>query len=173
MIEVPLPILKSAFRKEIDEMLSNGDSYSAISRWLDNQGEKVTRQTISQYHKFCFNINKAAAEVYQEAQAESDERLHKAAVEQSNTLKLYDKFISAAAEIDPSRLDERTVVEIAVKMAKQREDFMREHGDSAVEEMTKEIEDLRSQIKEMNLLEVIRGMSDDRTRKRIKASNNS
>ena len=80
---------------------------------------------------------------------------------------------AAALEVNPELLDEKTRVEVGVKLAKQREDFMREHGDSAIEEMTKEIEDLRAQIRDMNLLEVIRGMSDDRTNKRLKASNNS
>lgn len=172
MIDVPLPILNSKYRKEIDDMLTQGDTYTAISRWLENNGERISRQTISQYHKFCFNINKVAAEVYKESQDASDERLHKAAVEQSMTLKMYDKFIQMGNAVDPSMLDDRTKADIAIKAAKQREDFMREHGDSAMEEMAATIEELRAEIKEMNLLEVIRGISDDRTRKRTKETDN-
>ena len=70
-------------------------------------------------------------------------------------------------------LDDKTKIDMAIKVDKQREEFMREHGDSAIEEMTKEIEDLRAQIRDMDLLNVIRGMSDDRTNKRLKASDNS
>ena len=173
MIDVPLPILNSKYRKEIDDMLTQGDTYTAISRWLENNGERISRQTISQYHKFCFNINKVAAEVYKESQDASDERLLKAATEQSMTLKMYDKFIAFGNDVDPNALDDRTKADMAIKAAKQREDFMREHGDSAMEEMAATIEELRAEIRDMNLLEVIRGMSDDRTRKRIKASNNS
>ena len=175
---VPKPIMESNFREDIDNMLENGCTYTEISNWLSNHGETISRQVISKYHKFGYNINQAAAEVYASKAAlaedkRSKDRLAKAADEQSNTLRLYDKLIAAAIDVDPSLLDERTRVDMAIKAAKQREDFMREHGDSAVEEMTKEIEDLRAQIKDMNLLEVIRGMSDDRTRKRIKASDNS
>lgn len=171
-MDVPQPILNSKYRKEIDDMLTQGDTYTAISKWLANNGERITRQTISQYHKFCFNINKVAAEVYKESQDASDERLHKAAVEQSMTLKMYDKFIEMGNEIDPSMLDDRTKADIAIKAAKQREDFMREHGDSAMEEMAATIDELRAEIRDMNLLDLVRGISDDRTSKRIKKEDN-
>jgi dTDP-4-amino-4,6-dideoxygalactose transaminase len=170
---VPKPILKSEFREDIDNMLENGNTYTEISNWLSNHGENISRQVISKYHKFGFNVNVKAVEKYIEEDKKSLERLDKAATKQSDTLRLYDKFIAAALEVNPDLLDERTRVEVAVKMAKQREDFMREHGDSAIEEMTREIEDLRAQIRDMDLLNVIRGMSDDRTAKRLKASNNS
>lgn len=170
---VPKPILESDFREDIDNMLENGCTYTEIHTWLSNHGEKISRQTISNYHKFGFNINVKAVEKYVQEDLKSAERLEKAATKQSDTLRFYDKFIGAALEVDPNRLDERTRVEVAVKLAKQREDFMREHGDSAIEEMAAEIEDLRAQIREMNLLEVIRGMSDDRTNKRLKASNST
>ncbi len=48
---------------------------------------------------------------------------------------------------------------------------MREHGDSAVEEMAATIEELRAEIREMNLLDLVRGISDERTQKRIKETN--
>jgi hypothetical protein len=175
---VPKPIMESKYREEIDHMLENGDTYSAISNWLSNHGETISRQVISKYHKFGYNINMATAEVYASKSAleedeRSKERLNKAANEQSATLQLYDKFISIGNDVVASNLDDRTKADIAIKAAKQREDFMREHGDSAMEEMAATIEELRAEIKEMNLLEVIRGMSDDRTRKRIKETDNS
>lgn len=175
---VPKPIMESSFREDIDNMLENGCTYTEISNWLSNHGETISRQVISKYHKFGYNINQATVEVYASKAAlaedeRSKERLSKAANQQSATLQLYDKLIAAAIDVNPDLLDDRTKIDMAIKAAKQREDFMREHGDSALEEMTKEIEDLRAQIKDMNLLEVIRGMSDDRTSKRIKASDNS
>ena len=170
---VPKPILESKYREEIDNMLENGCTYTEINTWLSNHGEKVSRQTISNYHKFGFNINVKAVEKYVEEDMKSVERLDKAANKQSDTLRLYDKIIASAIDVNTDMLDDKTKIDMAIKAAKQREDFMREHGDSAIEEMTKEIEDLRAQIRDMNLLEVIRGMSDDRTNKRLKASNNS
>jgi uncharacterized protein YaaN involved in tellurite resistance len=175
---VPKPIMESDFREDIDNMLENGCTYTEISNWLSNHGETISRQVISKYHKFGYNINQAAAEVYASKAAlaedeRSKERLSKAANQQSATLQLYDKLIAAAIDVNPDLLDDRTKIDMAIKAAKQREDFMREHGDSALEEMTKEIEDLRAQIKDMNLLEVILGMSDDRTSKRIKASDHT
>lgn len=170
---VPKPILESKYREEIDNMLENGCTYTEINTWLSNHGEKVSRQTISNYHKFGFNINVKAVEKYVEEDMKSVERLDKAAAKQSDTLRLYDKIIASAIDVNTDMLDDKTKIDMAIKAAKQREDFMREHGDSAIEEMTKEIEDLRAQIRDMNLLEVIRGMSDDRTAKRLKASDNS
>ena len=173
---VPKPIMKSNFREEIDNMLENGATYTQISNWLSNHGETISRQVISKYHKFGYNINAKAAEIYAEELSndeDSSERLAKAAKKQSDTLRLYDKFIAFGNDVDPNALDDRTKADMAIKAAKQREDFMREHGDSAMEEMAATIEELRAEIREMNLLEVIRGMSDDRTRKRIKASDNS
>lgn len=175
---VPKPIMESSFREDIDNMLENGCTYTEISNWLSNHGETISRQVISKYHKFGYNINHAAVEVYAskaalEEDERSKERLGKAANQQSATLQLYDKLIAAAIDVNPDLLDDRTKIDMAIKAAKQREDFMREHGDSAIEEMTKEIEDLRSQIREMNLLDVIRGMSDDRTKKRLKASDHT
>ena len=171
MIDILVPIAKSEFRKEIDDMLANGDTYVAISNWLKNNGETISRATISKYAQFCFNINAAVVQKY--TQEDSDARLEELAEEGALTLRLYDKFIAFGNDVDPNALDDRTKADMAIKAAKQREDFMREHGDSAMEEMAATIEELRAEIREMNLLEVIRGMSDDRTRKRIKASDNS
>ena len=170
---VPKPIMESEFREDIDNMLENGCTYTEISNWLNNHGETISRQVISKYHKFGYNINVKAVEKYVEEDMKSVERLDKAANKQSDTLRLYDKIIASAIDVNTDMLDDKTKIDMAIKAAKQREDFMREHGDSAIEEMTKEIEDLRAQIRDMNLLEVIRGMSDDRTAKRLKASNNS
>lgn len=175
---VPKPIMESSFREDIDNMLENGCTYTEISNWLGNHGETISRQVISKYHKFGYNINMATAEVYASKTAlaedeRSKERLNKAANQQSATLQLYDKFIAAAIDVNPDLLDDKTKVELAVKMAKQREDFMREHGDSAIDEMAAEIKDLKAEIKELNLLDVIRGMSDDRTNKRLKASDST
>jgi uncharacterized protein YaaN involved in tellurite resistance len=170
--------MESKYREKIDNMLENGDTYSSISNWLSNNGETISRQVISKYHKFGYNINMATAEVYAsqaalEEDERSKERLTKAAVEQSATLQLYDKLIASAIDVNTDLLDERTKVDMAIKAAKQREDFMREHGDSAMEEMAATIEELRAEIRDMNLLDVIRGISDDRTSKRIKASDHT
>jgi hypothetical protein len=167
---VPVPIKKSNFREDIDNMLENGATYTQISNWLENHGETISRQVISKYHKFGYNINAKAAEIYAEEIAKDEDsvkRLTKAAAKQSDTLKLYDKFIAFGNDVDPSALDDRTKADMAIKAAKQREDFMREHGDNAMEEMAATIEELRAEIREMNLIDVIRGLSDERTKKRL------
>ncbi len=168
---VPKPVQESKYREQIDNMLENGNTYTQISNWLSNNGETISRQVISKYHKFGYNINAKAAEKYLDEDKKSEHRLEVAAIKQSDTLKLYDKLIVSAIEVNPELLDERTRVDLAIKAAKQREDFMREHGDSAVEEMAATIEELRAEIKDMNLLELVRGISDDRTKKRIKETN--
>ena len=71
MMDVPRSIMASKYRKEIDQMLKDGDSYTAISNWLRNEGEPIGRNTISKYHKFCFNINDAAAEIYTQQHSEA------------------------------------------------------------------------------------------------------
>ena len=170
---VPKPVMESNFREQIDNMLENGATYTQISNWLSNHGETISRQVISKYHKFGFNINAKAAEMYAEETRKSDERLTAAAKNQSATLQLYDKIIAAANDVDTSVIDDKTKIDMAIKAAKQREDFMREHGDSAIEEMAATIDELRAEIRDMNLLDLVRGISDDRTSKRIKKEDNS
>jgi len=121
MIEVPKPIRNSEYREDIDKMLAAGEPYTAISNWLRNNGEVVSRNVLAKYHKFCFNINEEAAKVY--TQADSEAKLKAEAVKGASTLSLYDKFIAAAIDVNPSMLDDKTKVELAVKMAKQREDL--------------------------------------------------
>ena len=165
---VPKPVMESKFREQIDNMLENGNTYTQISNWLSNNGETISRQIISRYHKFGYNINVKAAAKYAESQDASDKRLEVAAMKQSDTLRLYDKIIAAAIDVNPDLLDDRSKMDMAIKAAKQREDFMREHGDSALEEMAATIEELRAEIRDMNLLDLVRGISDDRVKKRIK-----
>lgn len=174
---VPKPIMESKHREQIDNMLENGCTYTEISNWLSNNGETISRQVISKYHKFGFNINMATAEIYASKAAlaedeRSKDRLVKAANEQSATLQLYDKFIAMGNDINIAALDDRVKADMAIKAAKQREDFMREHGDSAMEEMAATIDELRAEIRDMNLLDLVRGISDDRTSKRIKEKDN-
>jgi hypothetical protein len=165
MIEVPKPIRQSEYRKEIDEMLMAGDSYTAVSNWLRNHGEVITRNVISKYHRFCFNVNDTAAALYTEEQ--SKQRLEDAAKTQVSTLLLYDKLIEAGAKIDPTLIDQRAALDLSLKAAKQREDFLREHGDQEAEQQTQLLKEIRDELIKGSLEDLIKGLSDERTKKRI------
>jgi putative cell wall-binding protein len=165
MIDVPGRIARSEFRKEIDDMLSEGETYTAISNWLRNNGEVISRELISKYHRFCFNTNVRAAELY--TQEESEARLTEAAKKQVNTLHLYDKLIEAGADVVPTLVDERSRIDFALKAAKQREDFLREHGDSSAEEQTQILKDIRDELIKGSLTDIIEGISNERVKKRV------
>jgi hypothetical protein len=171
MIDIPGPIAKSEFRKEIDDMLGNGDTYVAISNWLKNNGENISRDTISKYARFCFNVNAAVVQKY--TQEDSDARLEQLAEEGALTLKLYDKFIKAAYEIDPSLLDPKTIVEIGTKHAKQREDFLAEHGDREAELQSQLLREIRDELVKQDLTEMMKGISDERTKQRLSKATDS
>ena len=171
MIDVPGPIAKSEFREEIDDMLSKGEPYTAISNWLRNNGEVISRNLLAKYHKFCFNINDAAAKVY--TQADSERKLREEAVKTASTIDLYDKYISMGNEVDPSMLDERTKADMALKAAKQREDFLKEHGDQEAEQQTQLLKEIRDELIKGSLEDLIKGLSDERTKKRINEATDS
>lgn len=165
MIDVPPKILRSKYRKEIDEMLTAGDSYTSISTWLLNHDEQISRNIISKYHKFCFNINEMAAQVYTERH--SQDKLRDEAEKVVSSLELYDKFIQAGANINPSMINDDKMADLALKASKQREDFLREHGDQEAEAQTQLLKEIRDELIKGSLEELIRGMSDERTKKRI------
>jgi hypothetical protein len=171
MINVPGRIARSEYRKEIDEMLSNGDTYVAISNWLKNNGEVISRELISKYHRFCFNPNVKAAELY--TQADSEAKLTEAAKKQVNTLHLYDKLIEAGADVSPNLVDERSRIDFALKAAKQREDFLREHGDQEAEQQTQLLKEIRDELIKGSLEDLIQGLSNDRVKKRINEATDS
>lgn len=165
MIDVPGPIARSEYRKEIDDMLANGDTYVAISNWLRNNGEVISRNLLAKYHKFCFNINDKAAMIYN--QAASEARLEEEAVKAAITLQLCDKYLEMGMEVNPYNLDDKSKAEIALKAAKQREDFLKEHGDRDAEIQTQLLKEIRDELIKGSLEDLIRGMSDERTKKRI------
>ena len=171
MIEVPKPIRQSKYREEIDNMLDGGDSYTAISKWLRNNGEVISRNVIAKYHKFCYNSADLAVEMYKEEASKM--RLEENAKKQVNTLHLYDKLIEAGAEVSPNLVDEKSRIDFALKAAKQREDFLREHGDQEAELQTQLLKEIRDELIKGSLEDLIRGMSDERTKKRISQATDS
>jgi hypothetical protein len=171
MIEVPRPIRQSNFREEIDNMLDAGDSYTAISNWLRNNGEVISRNVIAKYHKFCYNSAELAVEMYKEEASQM--RLQDNAKKQVNTLHLYDKLIEAGADVSPSLVDERSRIDFALKAAKQREDFLKEHGDQEAELQTQLLKEIRDELIKGSLEQLIEGMSDERTKKRISQATDS
>lgn len=164
-MDVPMSIMKSKYRQEIDQMLRNGDTYTAISNWLRNNGETISRNIISKYHKFCFNINKEAADLYQ--QRVSEQVLRGEAEKVVSTLELYDKYIALGANVNPTMINDDKMADLALKAGKQREDFLREHGDQEAEVQTQLLKEIRDELVKGSLDKLIQGLSDERTKKRI------
>jgi hypothetical protein len=165
IVDVPKSIMVSKHREQIDDMLKEGDSYTAISNWLRNNGEHISRNTISKYHKFCFNINDTAAEIY--TQQHSEAKLLEEAEKVVSTLELYDKFIQAGQYIDPSMIDPKYAADLAMKAAKQKEDFLKEHGNQEAEQQTQLLKEIRDELLKSNLKDLIEGMSNDRVKQRL------
>lgn len=171
VMDVPKSIIASKYRKEIDQMLSDGDNYTAISNWLRNNGEHISRNTISKYHKFCFNINDAAAEIY--TQQHSEQKLLSEAEKVVSTLKLYDKFIEAGQNVNPDLIDPKFAADLALKSAKQKEDFLKEHGDKEAELQSQLLREIRDELIKQDLTELIKGISDERVKQRIAQATDS
>lgn len=143
-MDVPIVIRKNPFRQEIDEKLIAGESYSAIERWLDEKGAKVGRNTLAKYHKFCFNVNEEAIEVYNERK--SKEKLNEEAEKGADVLEFYDKVIAKALEGDLNKIDPARRTDLGLRAAKQREEFMKDHGDMLEEERIQVLKDIRDML---------------------------
>lgn len=162
-MEVPLRIRDNQYKKEIDEMIIEGRSHAFISDWLKEHGDPVSRQTIGKYHKFCFNINEEAVKVYQE---KINKPFNDEVQRTVSTLELYDKFIAAGESINPSAINEDKMADLALKAAKQREDFLEAHGDLHAEEQTQLLREIRDELIKQDLGDILNDISKQRTVKR-------
>lgn len=160
-MDVPLVIKKNPYREEIDDMLIAGKSYSEIERWLDEKGAKVGRNTISKYHKFCFNVNEEAVEIYNERK--SKEKLQNEAEKGADVLDFYDKVISKALQCDLDKVDPARRTDLGLRAAKQREEFLKEHGDKLEEERIQVLKDIRQILLDNDIRTALSGIKSRRT----------
>lgn len=160
-MDVPLVIKKNPYREQIDEMLIEGKSYTEIEKWLKANDAGVARQTISKYHKFCFNVNAEAAEIYNDEASKA--KLQGEAQKQVDIIRFYDKIINSAEEADLSIVDPQRRVDLALRAAKQREEFLKEHGDKIEEERIQVLKDIRELLLSREVRESLAGLKSRRS----------
>ena len=135
-MNVPLSIIRCEFRSDIDDMLLEGISYSRIAKWLKDRGVGMSRNTISKYHKGCFDVEGKAVNIYLEEQIESEHKVDKAVKEQISVIELYDKLIAAGINTNIDLLDPKGKIDSALKAAKQKQDLMDRSGEDYDQEKT-------------------------------------
>lgn len=164
LVKVPKSIERSLYRKELDDMLAEGEmSYSKIEAWFREHGEAVSRQAVSKYHKFCFNVNAKAVELYEEEKNSSEDRLIEAAKKEVNALKLYDKIISEAMNVATGAVDPARLIDLALKASKQRQEHIEAVGDLHEEERIQILKDIRELLLNRELRKAIAGVKSRRT----------
>lgn len=95
----PGAVENSPYRKEIEEMLTEGKPDTDIAHFLKEKGHPISRQTINTYKNTKFNIPVEVRKEYNKRQ--SKKRLNKAKDKQVNDLEWIDKFLGS---IDPENL---------------------------------------------------------------------
>jgi len=64
-------VIKSHFRKEIEEMILEGKSPRYISSWLKDRDENISHSSINRYRKTDFNIKEEAVKEYNNKQSKA------------------------------------------------------------------------------------------------------
>lgn len=101
----PSAVEKSPFRREIEEMLREGKSPDFISKYLETNGEHISRSAIYRYKRDKFNIRAEAVTKYNNLQ--SRKRLDEASDDLVNDLQIIDKqILEVSGKIDISRMTE-------------------------------------------------------------------
>lgn len=96
---------KSPFRKEIEEMLREGKSPDFISKYLETNGEHISRSAIYRYKRDKFNIKAEAITKYNNLQ--SRKRLDEASDDLVNDLQIIDKqILEVSGKIDINEMTE-------------------------------------------------------------------
>ena len=91
----------SPFRKEIEDMITEGKEDKYISKWLKDNEAYISRQTIGTYRRERYNIPEEASKEYNDKK--SKERKKKAVKKQLTDLEKIDQFIE---NVDPTIIQE-------------------------------------------------------------------
>jgi nucleotide-binding universal stress UspA family protein len=142
-MDIPLSIIRCEYRKEIDQMLLDGTPYTRISKWLKDRGVGISRNTISKYHKGCFDVDGKAKNIYLEKQIESEEMFEEAVEKQITVIELYDKLIQAGVNTNIDLLDPKGRIDAALKAAKQKQELLDRSGEDYDAEKTELLRAIR------------------------------
>ena len=160
-MNIPPKIKENPYKEQIDSMLLAGSMIKEVVAFLDEMGHPVSRNLLGKYKRECLDVNAEAADLYIQKQSMKD-----AAEKQVSTLEFYDKLIAAGTSVNTNMMNDDKIADIALKAAKQKEDFLREHGDKEAELQTQLLKEIRDELLQANLMDVIRGISDARTKER-------
>lgn len=151
MATVPMSIIQSKYRKDIDQMLLDGLPYTRISKWLKDRGEAISRNTISKYDKAFVNVNEKAVNIYLDKKEnkvikdhfESEKIIEEAVNKQVTVIELYDKLIAAGVNTNIDLLDPKGRIDAALKAAKQKQEMLDRSGEEYDQEKTELLRTIR------------------------------
>ena len=106
-------VIKSPYRKEIEEMIIEGKSSRYISDWLKDQNESISHTAINNYKKNDYNIPMEAVREYNKKQS----KIRKIdAVEKKITeIEYCDDIINTAAKIGIQVDKEKNITNLDIK----------------------------------------------------------
>jgi len=161
-MDVPLSIIRSQYRKDIDQMLLDGIPYTRIVKWLKDRGEGISRNTISKYKRECFNVEDKAVNIYLDEQLKSEERFEDAVAKEVGVLKLYDKFISATMDVNTDLLTPKELVDAGLKSAKQKSEVLDRSGEDYDAEKTELLKAIRELLTNPGVRDSLAGIKSRR-----------
>lgn len=161
-MEVPITIIKCDYRNDIDQMLLDGVSYTRIVKWLKDRGVGMSRNTISKYHKNCFDVEGKAVSIYLDNQEKSEEVFNDAVEKQIGIIELYDKLIAAGINTNIDLLDPKGKIDAALKAAKQKQDLMDRSGEEYDQEKTELLRAIRELLINPGVRESLAGIKSRR-----------
>jgi hypothetical protein len=109
----PSAVEKSPYKKEIEEMITEGKPDTYIVEWLKDNGAPISRPTINKYRNKDFNFKAEAVKEYQKQ--ESKKRFNKAKNKIVSDLNFLDGIIETADGIGLSVDEEQGITNLDIK----------------------------------------------------------
>ncbi|AEG18153.1 hypothetical protein [Methanobacterium paludis] len=140
----PSAVKKSPYKKEIEEMITEGKPDTYIVEWLKENGAPISRPTINKYRKKDFNFKAEAVKEYQKQ--ESKKRFNKAKNKIVSDLNFLDGLIETAAGTELCVDEEQGITsldinKLGVQAAKVKHDITKDEPPVVVEVKAGELDD--------------------------------
>lgn len=141
----PSKVKNSKFRQDIDSFLTEGKSYTWISKWLEENGESISPASIRRYHKKDFNIQKKGVEKYYDDK-ESEKKLNESASSYSDDIHKIDNYLEQAdKKLNLDDLSQGQLAQFIIQLLREKRERLKQDGDIII--------NLENKIGEENLFE--------------------
>ncbi len=170
-------VIKSPYRKEIEEMIIEGKSSRYISDWLKDQNESISHTAINNYKKNDYNIPMEAVREYNKKNSEA--RKNEAVENKVSEIEYCDDIINTAAKIginiDPSQgINNLDIKKLGLQAVKTKHAITKDETAPIVGVQVKEIydEEERKLIEEFGDYLATRGNKKENQEEREKQEEN-